>query len=161
MVIPPAPRKPTVTVDNVRVAKLIGGSVSDSQVLHGVVVLKDTEGSIKSVTTGAKIAVFGCSIESSAPETKGTIVIKSADELMAYNKGEERLMEEAISGIAASGAKVVVAGGSISEIALHYIEKHGMMAIKIMSKFELRRLCKAVGATALVRVGPPLPEELG
>ena len=35
------------------------------------------------------------------------------------------------------------------------------MVIKIMSKFELRRLCKAVGATALVRVGPPMPEELG
>jgi T-complex protein 1 subunit theta len=30
-----------------------------------------------------------------------------------------------------------------------------------MSKFELRRLCRSVGATALVRVGPPTPEELG
>ena len=160
MVLPAPPRKPTVTVDNVRVAKLIGGTVTDSQVLHGVVALRDAETSIKAVK-GAVIAVFGCSIESSAPETKGTVVIKSAAELMAYNKGEEKLMEDAIASIAAAGTNVMVVGGSISEIALHYIEKHGIMAIKIMSKFELRRLCKAVGATALVRVGAPLPEELG
>lgn len=30
-----------------------------------------------------------------------------------------------------------------------------------MSKFELRRLCKAVNATALVRLGAPTPEEMG
>lgn len=70
-------------------------------------------------------------------------------------------MEEQIRGIAEAGAKVVVAGGSISEIAMHFIEKYGMMAVKIMSKFELRRLCKAVGATALVRLGAPTPEEMG
>lgn len=30
-----------------------------------------------------------------------------------------------------------------------------------MSKFELRRLCRAVNATAMVRVGPPTADELG
>jgi len=159
-VMPPEPRVPSVNVDNVRVAKLIGGTVSDSTVVKGVLVLKDTEGTIKHVEK-AKVAVFGCSIEASSPETRGTVVIKNADELMAYNKSEEKLIEEAIRGVAETGAKVVVAGGSISEIAMHFIEKYGMMAIKVMSKFELRRLCRAVGATALVRVGPPTPEELG
>jgi hypothetical protein len=31
----------------------------------------------------------------------------------------------------------------------------------VCSKFDLRRLCQAVGATPLVRLGRPLPEELG
>lgn len=160
MVMPPAPKKPSVNVDNVRVAKLIGGSVSDSQIVKGVVVQRDAEGSIKHVSK-AKVAVFGCSIEAAAPETRGTVVIKTADELKAYNKGEERMMEETIKGIADTGVKVIVAGGSISEIAMHFIEKYGMMSIKVLSKFELRRLCRAIGASALVRVGPPMPEELG
>lgn len=60
-----------------------------------------------------------------------------------------------------SGVNVIVAGGSISEIALHFIEKYGMLAIRVHSKYELRRLCKSVGATALVRVAPPMPAELG
>ena len=159
-VFPPPPKKPSVTVDNVRVAKLIGGAASDSQVVRGVVVQRDSEGSVKQVTD-AKIVVFGCSIEAAATETRGTVIIKNADDLMSYNKGEERMIEEAIKGVAATGAKVVVAGGAISEIALHFLEKYGLMAIKVQSKFELRRLCKAVGATALVRLGPPMPEELG
>jgi len=159
-VMPPAPKKPSVTVDNVRVAKLVGGTIQDSQIIRGVVVHRDAEGSIKHVEK-AKVAVFGCSIEASSTETKGTVVIKNADELKAYNKGEEKAMEDAIKGIADSGAKVVVAGGSISEIAMHFIEKYGMLAVKIPSKFELRRLCKAVNATAQVRVGAPIPGDLG
>lgn len=159
-VMPPPTKKASVSVDNVRVAKLNGGSTYDSQVVKGVVVLHDAATSIKHVSK-AKVAVFGCSIEASTPETKGVVVIKNADELKAYNKGEERLMEETIKGIADAGVGVIVAGGSISEIALHFIEKYGMLAIRIHSKYELRRLCKAVGATALVRVAPPMPAELG
>jgi T-complex protein 1 subunit theta len=36
-----------------------------------------------------------------------------------------------------------------------------MMVIKITSKWELRRLCGAVNATALVRLGPATPDEAG
>lgn len=101
--MPAAPRPAHVNVDNIRVAKLIGGTVADSQVIRGVVVQRDAEGSIKHVEK-AKIAVFGCSIEAASPETRGAVVIKTAGELMAYNKGEEGLMEEAIKAIADAGA---------------------------------------------------------
>eukprot|EP00798_Chlamydomonas_sp_ICE-L_P000850 gene850-12802_t len=46
-------------------------------------------------------------------------------------------------------------------MALHFIEKFGMMAIKIPSKFELLRFCKATGAIARSTLGAPRPEELG
>ena len=159
-VMPAAPKPASLSVDNVRVTKLIGGTLSDSQIVRGVVVQRDAEGSIKHVEK-AKIAVFGCSIEAASSETKGTVVIHNAEELMAYNKGEERMMEDSIRAIADAGAKVIVAGGGISEIAMHFIEKYGMLAVKVVSKFELRRLCKAVNATAMVRVGAPAPGELG
>lgn len=54
--------------------------------------------------------------------------------------------------ISESGAKVVVSGAVIGEMALHFIERYKMMAVKILSKFELRRLCQAVRATPLVRL---------
>ena len=41
-----------------------------------------------------------------------------------------------------SGAKVVVAGNAIGEMAMHFIEKYGLMAIRIPSKFDMRRLCR-------------------
>jgi T-complex protein 1 subunit theta len=36
-----------------------------------------------------------------------------------------------------------------------------MMVVRCMTKFELRRLCKAIGATAMARLGAPTPEEFG
>jgi len=33
--------------------------------------------------------------------------------------------------------------------------------IRILSKFELRRLCRVVGATPLARLGAPMPDEMG
>jgi T-complex protein 1 subunit theta len=43
---------------------------------------------------------------------------------------------------------------------MHFIERYGLMAVKVMSKFELRRLCRATGATAVIRLGALLPEEV-
>jgi|ERR1712216_40418 len=77
------------------------------------------------------------------------------------NKSEERSLEQLIESIAASGVKVLISHGSISEMAMHFIDKFGLMVIKIQSKFELRRICLALGATAVSRLGAPTPEEMG
>jgi T-complex protein 1 subunit theta len=46
-------------------------------------------------------------------------------------------------------------------MALHFLEKYKLLAIKITSKWELRRLCRAVNASACVRIGAPTPDEMG
>lgn len=158
MVMPRAEKN--FSVESVRTSKIIGGSLGMSQVVKGVTVMRNSEGSIKHVTN-AKVAVFAGGIEAGATETKGQVVLTNADQLMNYNKSEEADMEKLISEIADAGVKVVVCGATISEMAMHFIERYHMMALKIMSKFELRRLCKTVGATALVRMGCPTPDELG
>jgi T-complex protein 1 subunit theta len=35
------------------------------------------------------------------------------------------------------------------------------MIVRIMSKFELRRLAASLNATIITRLGPPTPEEMG
>ena len=49
----------------------------------------------------------------------------------------------------------------MSEMAVHFFEKYKIMAIKIMSKWELKRIARAVGATPVVKLGTPTPDELG
>ena len=44
---------------------------------------------------------------------------------------------------------------------MHYLNRYGILVIKILSKFELRRLCSVVGATPLARLGAPMPDEMG
>lgn len=49
-------------VDNVRVQKILGGNLMDSQVIHGMVVMRNTETTIHEVTD-ARIVVFNTSVE--------------------------------------------------------------------------------------------------
>lgn len=110
-----------------------------------------TIGTIKHVTN-AKVAVFVAGIDLAKPESKGTVLIKTAEQLKNYTLEEEKQMEKIVKEIADSGAKVVVSGAAISELALHFLERYKLMAVKVTSKFNLRRVCKATGATALVRL---------
>lgn len=89
------------------------------------------------------------------------MLIKSADELMNFSRGEENLLELQIKAIADTGAKVVVAGSAFGDMALHYLNKYDLMAVRLNSKFDLRRLSKAVNATVLPRLTAPSPQELG
>lgn len=152
--------KPSFSVGNIRVAKILGSTIAESNVVKGVVVDRDALGLIK-IAKDAKIAVYGVGVEAAATEAKGTVLIHNAEELLNYSKSEEKMMEENIKAIAASGVNVIVSGASVSEMALHFCNKYELMIIKITSKFELRRMCKTVGATAMVRLGAPTLEEMG
>jgi len=44
--------------------------------------------------TKAKIAVYSCPFDAMGTETKGTVLLKSASELMEFSKGEEQLIEQ-------------------------------------------------------------------
>ena len=150
----------SVNPEQVRVTKILGGRMDQSQVIHGFVALRNVETTLTSAQD-AKVTVFACGIEASGTEAKGTVLMKNADDLKGYNKSEETKMEEIIKSIADTGTKIIVSGGSISEMALHFIERYNMVCIKIPSKWELRRLCSAINASALVRLGPATPDEMG
>ncbi|KAL3534090.1 hypothetical protein ACH5RR_002551 [Cinchona calisaya] len=147
-------------VDNVRVAKLLGGGLHDSKIVRGMVLKSDAVGSIKR-TEKAKVAVFVGGIDTSATETKGTILIHSAEQLENYARTEEAKVEELIKAVAESGAKVIVSGAAVGEMALHFCERYKLMVLKISSKFELRRFCRTTGAVALLKLSPPNPDDLG
>ncbi|KNC49289.1 chaperonin [Thecamonas trahens ATCC 50062] len=147
-------------VDTIRVAKMVGGSTLDTAVVRGMVVGRRPESTVQSVQN-ARVAVFAQAIAAQTTETKGTVLMHNADELLGFSKAEEAQMERTIKGIADSGANVVLTGGKVSDIALHFLDKYNLLVVKVLSKFQLRRLCKAVGARPLVNLGVPTPDDLG
>lgn len=154
------PENTTFNVDNIRVCKILGSGLFKSEVLRGMVFKRHVEGDVTSAEK-AKIAIFSCPVDIIQTETKGTVLIKSADELMKFSRGEESLLEQQIKAIADTGAKVVVGGGKFGDMALHFLNKYGIMAIRLNSKFDLRRLSKAINGTVLPRLTAPTQEELG
>eukprot|EP00300_Choanocystis_sp_HF-7_P032988 c4490_g1_i1.p1 GENE.c4490_g1_i1~~c4490_g1_i1.p1 ORF type:complete len:558 (-),score=148.96 c4490_g1_i1:11-1504(-) len=158
MVMPANPRE--FNVDNIRVVKILGSSTADSVVLKGMITTRRPEGIVQTLKN-AKVVVYGCALESAKTETKGTVLLHNADQLLSYSKTEEDMLEAVFRGIAASGAKAVVTGGKISDIALHFLDKYELMGVKILSKFDLRRLCRTIHARPLVNLDVPTPDDLG
>lgn len=146
--------------ENIRTQKVLGGSIFDSEVIRGLVVMRLIEGSV-SKAEKCKVAVYNCPLETQDSETQSTVLIKSAEELLNYTKGEENHIETIVKTIVDSGVKCVIAGGSVSDLAVHYFDKYNIMVFRVMSKFEIRRIAQAVGATMLVRLGAPTEEEIG
>lgn len=138
----------------------MGGSLPQSRVVKGMVFGREPDGSVKKAKK-AKVGVYACPIDISQTETKGTVLLHNAKEMLDFTKGEETQLEALIKELHDSGLRVVVAGSTVGELALHYLNRYGILLIKILSKFELRRLCRVVGATPLARLGAPMPDEMG
>lgn len=147
-------------VDNVRVCKILGSGLHSSQVINGMVFKRHAESNIIKKET-CKIAIYTCPIDALQTETKGTVLIKTAEELTSFSRGEESQLEKQIKAIADAGVDVVVAGGKFGDLAMHYVNKYNMMAVRLMSKWDVRRLARATGATALPKMTPPTSEEMG
>ncbi|CAI2350832.1 unnamed protein product [Caenorhabditis sp. 36 PRJEB53466] len=147
-------------VDNIRICKIIGSGVHTSKVMNGMVFKRGAEGEIKSATD-ARIAVYTCPFDLTQTETKGTVLIENADELVNFSKGEESEVEEQVKAIADNGVKVVVAAGKFGDLYLHFLNKYKIMAVRLTSKFDLRRLCRTVGAQPQARICAPAINLLG
>lgn len=95
--------------------------------------------------TNAKVAVFSCPFDSMNTETKGTVLINTAEELKAFSKGEETLVEsvreegmklqilillQQVKAVADAGCTVVVTGGKVGEMALHFLNKYKIMTVR-------------------------------
>ncbi|KAL6532944.1 T-complex protein 1 subunit theta [Orobanche gracilis] len=137
-------------VDNVRVAKLLGGGLHNSTVVRGLVLKSDAIGTIKRMEKAkltVMVAVFVGGVDTTATETKGTVLIHSADQLENYAKSEEAKVEELIKAVAGSGAKIIVSGAAVGEMAMHFCERY--------------KFCRTTGAVGLLKLSRPDPDDLG
>ncbi|CCH60113.1 hypothetical protein TBLA_0C03090 [Henningerozyma blattae CBS 6284] len=156
-------KSPFFNVDSIRVVKIMGGSLSNSSVIKGMVFNREPEGHIKALSENQKhkVAVFTCPIDIANTETKGTVLLHNAQEMLDFSKGEEKQLDQMMKEIADMGVTCIVAGAGVGELALHYLNRYGILVLKVPSKFELRRICRVCGATPLPRLGAPTPEEIG
>lgn len=147
-------------IDSVRVIRILGGSVHDSKVLTGMAFLREPEGSVRDVK-GARIAVYSCPVDISLTETKGTVLIRNASDMLNFSRGEEGRLEQVVKNLKAAGINVVVTCSTVGDLIVHFMNTHGILLLRVPSKFDLKRLCRLTGATALPRLAVPTPNETG
>ena len=74
-------------IDNIRVVHILGSSIDDSTFLSGFLVKRNAEGSVDRMVK-PRIAIYSCPLDTMQAETKGTVLIQNAGELLNYSKGE-------------------------------------------------------------------------
>ncbi|KAI6181345.1 CCT-theta [Aphelenchoides besseyi] len=147
-------------VDNIRVVKILGAGVGSSHVMNGMVFRRGAEGDVKKITN-ARVAVFACPFDLTQTETKGTVLMNNAEDLLEFSKTEESEVENQVKALHEAGVNVVVAAGKFGDIYLHYLNKYKIMGVRLVSKFDMRRLCRTIGAQAQARVIAPSVDALG
>lgn len=61
--------------------------------VKGMVFRHEIKGDIKEAVD-AKVVIFSCPVDALQTETKGTVLLTSADQLAKFSQGEEELMEK-------------------------------------------------------------------
>lgn len=57
-------------------------------------------------------------------------MLKSAAELLEFSNGEEDLIEQQVKAVADAKCSVVVTGGKVGELALHFFNKYNIMVVR-------------------------------
>nr|CAD2134759.1 unnamed protein product [Meloidogyne enterolobii] len=147
-------------VDNIRICKILGAGVSSSFIANGMVFKRGAEGEVKQATN-AKVAIFACPFDLTQTETKGTILMNTADDLLKFSNTEEASVEQKVKEMAEAGVSVVVAAGKFGDLYIHFLNKYKIMGVRLTSKFDLRRLCLTLGAQAQAVICAPPEDSLG
>jgi len=152
----------TVDIDNIKIEKKAGESVEESELVRGVVIDKErVHPRMPKRVEGAKIALINEALEVKKTETDAKINITSPDQLMSFLEQEEKMLQEMVEKIAATGANVLFVQKGIDDLAQHYLAKHGIMAVRRVKKSDMEKLAKATGAKVVTNVKDLTPEDLG
>ncbi len=151
-----------VDVDDVKVEKKPGGSLTETKLVRGIVLDKEVvhPGMPKRVEN-AKIALLNCPLEVEKTEFDAKIHIETPEQMEAFLKEEERMMREMVDKIKATGANVVLCQKGIDDMVQHFLARAGILAVRRIKKSDMEKLAKATGARIVTNLDDLKPEDLG
>lgn len=142
--------KITADIDRIKVLKKKGEGMEQSELVKGIVVDKEvSHPQMPKQVKNAKIALLNSKLEIEKTEFDAKININSPDQMKLFLDEEESMLREMTDSVVKSGANVVICEKSIDDLALHFLAKKNIMALKNASSGDMEKLAKATGGTIL------------
>jgi len=152
----------TVDTDNITVEKKVGGGITDSVLVSGVVIDKDRlHPSMPKSVTGAKIALLNAAVEIEKTEVDAKIQITSPNQLQAFLDQEENMLKGMVDRIAATGANVLFVQKGIDDLAQHFLAKAGIYTVRRVKKSDMEKLARATGGRVVTSIHEISKDDLG
>ena len=145
--------KTKVDVDLVKVLKKHGKSLEETELVRGIVVDKEiAHPQMPKHIDNAKIALLNAKLEIEKTEFDAKININSPDQMKMFLDEEERMLQEMVDDVIKSGTNFLFCEKSIDDIALHFLSKKKISAVKNMNSGDMEKLAKATGAKIVASV---------
>ena len=151
-----------VDKENIKIEKRTGGSVDDSELIKGIVIDKERlSANMPRVVKNAKIALIDREVEIKKTEMDANIQIKTPDQMQAFLDQEENMLRDMVERITATGANVVLCQKGIDDVAIHFLAKKGVYAVRRVSESDMKKIAKATGAKVSTNLKDLSKDDLG
>jgi len=151
-----AGRKKEVDVQNIRRVK-IKGNMEETEVVQGIVLSNPLKGKTKLVPRRMKLALLQCSIGQAKPNLDAKITVSNYEAMEAVIKEEKTHVLMLCKGIKDKGIELVVMQKSIiresvSELALHFLDRMGILVVDDVERKELELCVEQLGIAPVTDV---------
>ncbi|MEM3553666.1 MAG: thermosome subunit beta [Candidatus Bathyarchaeia archaeon] len=149
-------------IDLIKILKKHGKSLEETELVKGMVIDKEVAHSqMPKIVRNAKIALLNAKLEIEKTEFDAKINIESPEQMKLFLDEEERMLREMVDKIAEAGANVVFCEKGIDDVALHFLAKRGILAVKNVSSSDMEKLARATGGKIVASVKDLTPDVLG
>ncbi|SEW28009.1 thermosome subunit [Natrinema salifodinae] len=151
-----------VDTDNIKVEKVVGGSIENSELVEGVIVDKErVSENMPYFTEDANVAIIDGDLEVKETEIDAEVNVTDPDQLEQFLEQEEAQLREMAEQIADVGADVVFVDGGIDDMAQHYLAQEGIIAVRRVKSSDQTQLARATGARPVSNVDDLTEDDLG
>ncbi len=151
-----------VDLDNIKIEKKTGGSISDTELIQGITVDKERVHSEMPVKVkDSKILILETALETKETGSDTQIRINSPEQLKAFVEDEEKQLNELIEKIKSTGVNVIFCQKGIDDLAQYLLAKEKIFACRRVKNSDIKKLAKATGAKIVSNVKDLTENDLG
>jgi len=152
----------TVDLENIKVEKKTGGSITDTQIIKGIVLDKEiVHSGMPTKIEKAKIALVNSALEIEKTEMSSEIRITDPTQMQMFLEEENRMLKTMVDKLHEIGTNVLICQKGIDDIAQHFLAKHGIMAVRRVKESDMIKLAKATGGRVISNLDDLTEHDLG
>jgi thermosome len=149
-------------IDNIQLIKKTGKSLLESQLVNGLVIDKEVvHPGMPKLVEKAKIALIDCALEIEKTEISAEIKIHDPAQMKAFLDQENKMLQDMVDKVKASGANVVFCQKGIDDMAQHFLAKVGILAARRVKQSDMEKLARATGGIIVTNLADLRAQDLG
>jgi len=156
-----------VDLNSIRIVKQLGGTVDDTELVHGLVFEKGANKAAGGPTRieNAKIAFIQFCLSAPKTDMENNVVVSDYAAMDRIIREERQYVLGLTKKIVKSGCNVLLIQKSVlrdayNDLALHFLAKKGIMVITDIDRNDVEFICKTLGCLPVAHVDSFTPEKL-